>query len=128
DPEFAGDVNVARRVHSVLERYGFNLDHVAYDIGGGAFAELDRGVDALQQLPDNVLVRYGDTQGGSVQEIFGPSCFDELQAEDRYVQATTLVLGREWRVLVGGEALCVEPLSPNGVDESRYPGPPASAW
>ena len=108
-------IDAALAVIGVLEEYGLVVGKPeVYDLAGGLWKKAkSQSLRAAATLPDNCAIHWknllDDEQNSpSVARVFGPSHYDSVTDDDRYVQRVSLILGSDFRTLSGWECFQVE--------------------
>jgi hypothetical protein len=113
DPNWIGDVDVARRVHAVLDHWQLvSGDPELFELNGGHSGKLLHRLADLTVAPPNLLVRYPHLDGRAVAAVMGPSYYASATDDDRYFQRISLVLGTDFRIGPNSEALGVRVVRP----------------
>ena len=98
-------------VRAVLARYGFVPTDPELYVLGDAAEELDDD-NLPDMLPDNVMAVYDAPEdGAAVARVMGPSLYEDVTHEDRYIQSVTVIFGVDFKVLIS-ETLDAEVLEP----------------
>lgn len=126
DPGWLGDIEVARRVHAVLERWQlFGGEPELFELVGGRRRKLRNRLLAIKHPPTNLLVRYPHVDGGlAVADVMGPSRYDTVEDDSRYFQRISIVVGTDFRIGPDSESLYIEVARPpthDGDDVAPYP-------
>ncbi|HEY5924516.1 MAG TPA: hypothetical protein VIV11_22715 [Kofleriaceae bacterium] len=97
-------------VRAVLARYGFTpMDPELYVLGDAAEEIEDDAVP--EEMPDNVMAVYEGPEGEAVTRVMGPSLYEEVTDEDRYIQSVTVIFGVDFKVLFS-ETIDAEVIEP----------------
>jgi hypothetical protein len=97
-------------VRGVLARWGFvPLEPELYVLGDEAEEVAEETVRAA--LPENLMAIYDGIEGAEVTRIMGPSAYDDIADEDRYIQSVTVMFGSDYKVLIS-ETLDTDVIEP----------------
>ncbi len=124
DPAWNGGIEVVRRVHAVLERWGLvSGEPELFGLEGARTRKLRGRLAAIKALPPNLLARYPHAgEGRVVAEVMGPSYYG-LGDDGRYFQRISLVVGSDFRVGPCSESVYIEVVRPPvraGREEAPY--------
>jgi hypothetical protein len=110
DPTWIGDLEAARRVHAVLEKWQLlGGEPELFALDGGKRRRLRNRLLTIKQPPTNFLVRYPHLDGGpAVAEVIGPSYYCEIGDAERYLQRVSVVIGSDFRIGPDSESLYIE--------------------
>lgn len=114
DLTWIGAQDDVRRVDAVLDRWHLvGGEPQVYALDGGRRRKLSGGLKALDGKTKNLLVRYPHVDGGrSIAEVMGPSYFETVEDEWRYLQGLSLVIGTDFRIGPLSETVYVETVWP----------------
>jgi hypothetical protein len=126
DPGWIGDIQVARRVHAVLEQWRLVGDEPElFELDGGRRRKLRGRLLSIKQPPPNLLVRYPHVDGGrAVADVMGPSRYDTVEDDSRCLQRISIVIGTDFRIGPDSESLYIEVIRPpvhDGDDVDSHP-------
>ena len=114
DPGWTGGVEVARRVHAILDqRRLVSGEPGLFGLEGGRKRKLRGRLLTLKTAPSNLLVKYPHVDGGrAVAMVIGPSYYDSVVEEERYFHGISLVIGTDFRIGPCSNSLFVEVVRP----------------
>lgn len=114
DPAWTGGIEVARRVHAVLEHWRLvNDEPELFDLDGGRKRKLHGKLKTLKAPPVNLLVRHSFVEAGrAAVEVMGPSYYDSVADEERYFSSVSIVVGTDFRIGPISESLYIEVIRP----------------
>src|SRR3954468_11307510 len=100
DLGWTGGVDVARRVHAILERRELvSVRPELFDLHGGGSRKLRDRLMTLQNPPTNLLVDYPHVDGGrAVAEVMGPSYYASVKDRSRYFKRISVLIGTNSRI------------------------------
>ena len=113
DLRWSGGVEVVPRIHAVLDRrHLVSGEPQLFALEGGRKRKL-RGRWATLKAPlPNLLIVYPHVDGRAVAEVMGPSYYDSVEDDWRYLQRISLVVGTDFRIGPCSESLYVEVVRP----------------
>lgn len=123
DPGWFGDIEAARRVHAVLEKWRLvGGEPELFLLEGGKRRKLRNRLLTIKQPPTNFIVRYPHVDGGpAVAEVIGPSYYCDVDNEERYFQRISIVIGTDFRLGPYSDSLYVEVTRPPNHDGDDVP-------
>lgn len=126
DPGWFGDIEAARLVHAVLEKWRLvGGEPELFALDGGRRRKLRNRLLTIKQPPANLLVRYPHVSDGpAVAEVIGLSYYPDVGDDERYFHRVSIVIGTDFRVGPDSESLYIEvtrPPTQDGDDVPPYP-------
>src|SRR5690242_2390683 len=105
NPSFVPSSGVIKRIDAVLEKWKLKAgDPVIYNLSQEGLSEVKAPVQSLI-FGQGFGIKYPsvDDQGPIVASIMGPSFYDEVTDNDRYIDSLKFVAGLDFRIHPSGE-------------------------
>jgi hypothetical protein len=112
DPTFIPQNNILIKIDALLSKWNLKTGNPKlFDLANGEKKPIHQDLGSIQ-FGHGVTVEYPGIEGELVREIVGPSYYDTVSDEDRYVEKIILIVGTDYRIHSSSSEVYVEVIKP----------------
>lgn len=112
DPTFVPKSNIISKLDQLLAKWSLKTgDPQIFNLTNGENTLVHEDFNSIE-IGHGLALEYPGIEGKQVREIVGPSYYEEISDNDRYIERITFILGSDYRVHPSNEEICMTVTNP----------------